>query len=182
MVAGAVLTAVLALVAVPGLVVSRPPTPPTTLEASAFQAVRLAAPAARLDPAIGRLDPSFASAAVLARGDRLVEPAEPNGDATPSGRPTIRVSPPSAGFVWKPARVVLHGVASFYDNGTTAMRLPRGTVIRVCGAGGCLERTVNDYGPAAWTGRIVDLYRPDFFAVCGCGWWSGTTYVTVYVY
>jgi hypothetical protein len=28
----------------------------------------------------------------------------------------------------------------------------------------------------------VDLYRPDFFAICGCGWYAGTTWVTVSVY
>ena len=32
------------------------------------------------------------------------------------------------------------------------------------------------------TGRIVDLYTPDFFAICGCPSWSGTTQVTVSVY
>lgn len=176
------LTAALALVAVPGLVVSRPTSPPTTLEAAAFQAVRLAVPAVRSNLSIGRLEASSASEGVLARGEVLVEPAGSTADGPPAGRPVVRLPAPRAGFVWKPARYVLHGYATFYDNGTTAMRLPRGTVIRVCGAGGCLERVVTDYGPAAVKGRIIDLYRPDFFAVCGCGWWSGTTFVTVYVY
>jgi len=54
-------------------------------------------------------------------------------------------------------------------------------VIVVCGDGGCLERTVNDYGPVKKI-RIVDMYRPDFFKICGCGWWEGTTWVTVSVY
>ena len=27
------------------------------------------------------------------------------------------------------------------------MRLPRGTVVVICGDGGCIERVVNDYGP-----------------------------------
>jgi hypothetical protein len=40
---------------------------------------------------------------------------------------------------------------------------------------------VNDYGPRS-TSRMIDLYRPDFFAICGCASWSGTTKVTVYVY
>jgi hypothetical protein len=180
--AGAVLTAVLALAAVPGLVVSRPPSPPTTLEAAAFQAVRLAVPADRSMAAIGGLDPSSSSADVLDRGELLLEPAAPTAEGAPAGRPVVRLPAARAGFVWKPARFVLRGYATFYDNGTTAMRLPRGTVIRVCGAGGCLERVVTDYGPAPVKGRIIDLDRPDFFAVCGCGWWSGTTYVTVYVY
>ncbi len=184
--AGAVLTAALALVAVPGLVVSRPPSPPTTLEAAAFQAVRLAVPAVRSSPSIGRLDPASASEGALAKGDVLIEPiVEPGASAAggpAEGRPAVRLAAPRAGFVWKPARFVLRGYATFYDNGTTAMRLPRGTVIRVCGAGGCLERVVTDYGPADVKGRIIDLYRPDFFAICGCGWWAGTTFVTVYVY
>ena len=82
---------------------------------------------------------------------------------------------------WKDPKYKLTGYASFYDNGTTAMRLPRGTVVRICGAGGCIQRTVTDYGPQT-PGRIVDLYRPDFFKVCGCASWSGTTRVTVSVY
>ena len=62
------------------------------------------------------------------------------------------------------------------------MRLPAGTVIVVCGGGGCIERVIGDYGPRAGTARIIDLYRPDFFAICGCPSWSGVTDVTVYVY
>jgi hypothetical protein len=61
------------------------------------------------------------------------------------------------------------------------MRLPRGTVVRICGAGGCIQRTVTDYGPVKKI-RVVDMYRPDFFQICGCGSWSGTTKVTVSVY
>jgi hypothetical protein len=88
----------------------------------------------------------------------------------------------AAGSAWKEPKTVMKGYASFYDNGTTAMRLPRGTVIRICGAGGCIERTVTDYGPAARTGRIIDMYRPDFFRICGCSSVSGTTRVTVSIY
>ncbi len=74
------------------------------------------------------------------------------------------------------------GIASFYDFGTTAMRdVPRGTTIVICGAGGCIERVVTDYGPSKAGGRLIDMYRPDFFKICGCGWWSGTTTVTVRV-
>ena len=36
--------------------------------------------------------------------------------------------------------------------------------------------------PAQGSSRIVDLYKPDFFDICGCPSWSGTTKVTVYVY
>ena len=38
------------------------------------------------------------------------------------------------------------------------MRLPRGTIVIMCGDGGCVERVVNDYGPVKKS-RIVDLYR-----------------------
>jgi len=79
MVAGAVLTAVLALVAVPGLVVSRPPTPPTTLEASAFQAVRLAAPApAWIQPSGGSIRRSLQRRSWLAVIDSS-SPPSPTG-------------------------------------------------------------------------------------------------------
>ena len=61
------------------------------------------------------------------------------------------------------------------------MRLPRGTVVKICGKGGCIVRVVNDYGPQKKS-RVVDLYRPDFFAICGCPSYAGTTQVTVYVY
>ena len=97
-------------------------------------------------------------------------------------RATVDQPTTSGGTAVRLPRRTLSGYASFYDNGTTAMRLPRGTVIRVCGAGGCLERVVNDYGPVAGTNRIIDLYKPDFFKICGCGSWSGATKVTVYVY
>ena len=61
------------------------------------------------------------------------------------------------------------------------MRLPRGTLVRICGKGGCIQRTVTDYGPQK-PSRVVDMYRPDFFKVCGCPSWSGTTKVTVSIY
>jgi hypothetical protein len=101
--------------------------------------------------------------------------------SAPSSRPRADQPPAPSGEAWKAARQVVRGQATFYDNGTTAMRLPRGTVVRICGDGGCIERVVNDYGPQKKS-RVVDLYRPDFFAICGCGSWSGVTNVTVYVY
>ena len=88
----------------------------------------------------------------------------------------------SATWSWRTPRFTLSGTATFYDNGTTAMRLPRGTFVVICGEGGCIERVVDDYGPTKAGGRLVDLYRPDFFLICGCDWWSGTTEVTVRIY
>jgi hypothetical protein len=92
------------------------------------------------------------------------------------------VPPVAAASSLKPPRYTISGIASFYSNGTTAMRLPRGTTIVVCGAGGCLERVISDYGPAAYTNRVIDMDKPDFFAICGCGSWSGLTQVTIRVY
>jgi hypothetical protein len=106
------------------------------------------------------------------------------GDAprVPTSRPAVSQPATAAGGAWKTPLSKMTGFASFYDNGTTAMRIPRGTLIRICGAGGCIARTVTDYGPAAATGRIIDMYRPDFFKICGCASWSGTTKVTISIY
>jgi 3D (Asp-Asp-Asp) domain-containing protein len=95
----------------------------------------------------------------------------------------VRKAPPGArsATAHGAPKKTLSGGATFYDNGTTAMRLPRGTVVKICGKGGCITRVVNDYGPQKKS-RVVDLYRPDFFRICGCPSWSGTTQVTVYVY
>ena len=120
--------------------------------------------------------------AVAGRVERTTAFTEPgDAPAVPSSRPTVDQPVPASGEGWKEARQVLHGQATYYDHGTTAMRLPRGTVVRICGDGGCIERVVNDYGPQKKS-RVVDLYRPDFFTVCGCGSWNGVTTVTVYVY
>ncbi len=95
--------------------------------------------------------------------------------------PASSSPPPTRRSSRKPPKYTLRGEATFYDDGTTAMRLPRGTIVIICGGGGCIERVVNDYGPQK-PSRIVDLYRPDFFDICGCPSWSGVVDVTVYVY
>ena len=87
--------------------------------------------------------------------------------SVPAARPKVDQPQAPSGKDWKAPKYTISGYATFYDNGTTAMRLPRGTVVRICGDGGCIERIVNDYGPQK-TIRIVDLYRPDFFEICGC--------------
>jgi hypothetical protein len=180
-VAGAVLTTALALVAAPGLAGSRTPAPYEPVPAAAFQALKTDANA-RSTASIAALDPAYDSAGRLTADAAFGEPGAANAASVPVLKRVVAQPDPSAVKVSKPARYHLTGKATFYDNGTTAMRLPRGTVIRVCGAAGCLERTINDYGPIAGTNRIIDLYRPDFFKICGCGSWSGVTDVTVYVY
>ncbi len=174
------LIAVLALVALPGLVGSSVPVPLEPLPASAFQPLPVPANQARSTISIGALDAAYAAAGSVLEGASFIEP----GSAPESG-PTARVKlnqpEPGSAFVRKPPRYTMTGEATFYDNGTTAMRLPRGTTVIICGRGGCVERVVTDYGPMK-PSRVVDLYRPDFFNICGCAWWSGTTRVTVSVY
>ena len=177
-VAIAALIVAFALAGLPAPAGSTPPSMVREPAPGAFSSVTVPAMTAAPDPdaaapglgaSAGRLDPTTA----------FTEPGE--APAMPTSRPRVTQPVATVGEGWKQASQVLHGEATFYDNGTTAMRLPRGTIVRICGDGGCIERVVNDYGPQK-PSRIVDLYRPDFFAVCGCGSWSGVADVTVYVY
>jgi 3D (Asp-Asp-Asp) domain-containing protein len=175
-----VLIAALALVALPGLAGSRVPNPIEPLPASAFQPLSVSANSARSTVQIDPLDAAHAAAGAVTDRTSFIE-AGTAPEAGLTDRPDVNQPEPGSGSVQKPPRYTLTGTATFYDNGTTAMRLPRGTVVKICGKGGCIVRVVNDYGPQKKS-RVVDLYRPDFFAVCGCGSWEGVTNVTVYVY
>jgi hypothetical protein len=181
-VARAALTAVLALGALPGLVGSHEPSRDQPIDAASFEQVYLATTRDRHGIGTLVLDPAGRSAGALDAFGPFAERGP--GEAAPRderAQPKLKVA--AASWKWKPPRYSMAGYASFYDNGTTAMRdVPRGTVIVICGAGGCIERVVSDYGPSKSTGRIIDMYRPDFFRICGCGWWSGTTSVTVRIY
>ena len=181
MVAGAALTAALALGALPGIAGSAGPTPASAVDPSAFQSVRIPA-FASTDLAVEPLDDAFRAAGAIDATTQLTEPGKEPMRIVPD-RPSVTVPAAHAGSALKPPRYRLTGYATFYANGTTAMRLPRGTTVIVCGAGGCLERVVSDYGPiASYRNRVIDLYTPDFFAICGCPSWAGTTWVTVSVY
>jgi hypothetical protein len=182
-----VLTAALALVALPGLVGSRAHDPIEPVPAGAFQQLSVLANISRSMPSIGPLDDAHVSAGAVAAETRIVEPAaaglergRPRVAQPRAGAGSVRTGALSAPLPGK-AKYTLSGGATFYDNGTTAMRLPRGTIVKICGKGGCIVRVVNDYGPQKKS-RVVDLFRPDFFAICGCPSWAGTTQVTVYVY
>ena len=153
---------------------------PEPIPAGAFQQLESTANQQRSPASIGALDAAHGSAAALSAETSIVEPGQ-SAASGPARRPSADPRTASAGSIRKPAKYTLKGFATFYDNGTTAMRLPRGTIVIICGDGGCVERVVNDYGPIK-PSRIVDLYRADFFDVCGCPWWSGTTTVTVSVY
>jgi hypothetical protein len=154
-------------------------TGPQAVEPAAFTQVNL--PAADV--------PAPGAQGVVERGPRtdsnvsdetaFVDPGAP--PRVNARRPRVDQPASPTGSDWKPPLYTLSGYATFYDAGTTAMRLPLGTVVRICGKGGCIQRTVTDYGPSK-TSRVVDMYRPDFFKVCGCESWSGTAWVTVSVY
>lgn len=181
-VARAALTAALAIGALPGLVGSHEPAPTRTVDAALFEQVTLATPPDQQGLGPMLLDAAGRSAGVLGSGAAFPE-AGAHGVGSLARRAIPPVDPPGSSWDWRPPRATLRGEASFYDFGTTAMRdVPRGTTIVICGNGGCIQRVVNDYGPAKWTGRIIDMYRPDFFQVCGCASFAGTTTVTVRVY
>lgn len=175
------LTAALALVALPGLGASHATSVMAPLPADAFQPIHVPAsmPGGR-SVAQPELDARAASEGHVEPDAPFVEPGEQIA-AGPERR--VRVDQPTAAATSerKAPKYTLRGEATFYDAGFTAMRLPRGTVVIICGDGGCIERTITDYGPVR-PSRIVDLYRPDFFAICGCPSWSGVVDVTVHVY
>jgi hypothetical protein len=150
-----VLTAALALVALPGLAGSRVTNPIEPIPASAFQ--QLTAPAKTRSIVSVGFDGAHVSGSPLLAGTPIVERSAPR-DPGPTARLAIDQPDSGAGSARKPPRYTLTG-----------------------GNGGCIERVVNDYGPVK-PSRVVDLYRPDFFAICGCQWFAGITQVTVYVY
>ena len=170
----------LALVSLPGLAGSRVPSAVEPVPAGAFQPYSISASDTRSPLTIAGLDAAHQSVGVLDAETAIYEPGE-EPDAGPKSRARVDQPDSAAGSARRPPRYSLKGDATFYDNGTTAMRLPRGTVVVICGGGGCIERVVTDYGPQK-PERIVDLYRPDFFKICGCPSWSGVTKVTVHVY
>ena len=177
---GSVLTAALALAALPGLAGSRAPSAMEPVPAVAFQSLSVPASESSSALSIAGLDGGYLSAGFVPELAPFIEPgAAP--EAGPMRRAGVQQSDPGSRSSRKPPKYTLRGEATFYDNGTTAMRLPRGTIVIICAGGGCIERVVNDYGPQM-PSRIVDLYRPDFFEICGCPSWSGVVDVTVHVY
>jgi hypothetical protein len=175
-VAGAVLSALLALAAVPGLARTGEAVREQDLGAAAFQAVIDTRPGWSFEP--GPLDPALRAAGFIDGNSPFIEPGETR---TVPSKPSPRIPASKSTWGWKDPKYTLAGDATYYTAGYTAMRLPRGTIVVICGQKACIERVVNDYGPIT-EGRIVDLYKPDFFEVCGCEWWEGVTPVTVRVY
>jgi hypothetical protein len=177
-VAVSALIAAAALIGLPAPAGSTAPSPARTLQAAAFVQVPILSSVPASPPAAVP-DAALRAEGYLGDNGRLVERG--SAPAGPTARPTVAQPSVTAGKAWKPPLYKLSGLASFYDNGTTAMRLPQGTIVRICAAAGCILRTVTDWGPKD-PARVVDLYRPDFFAICGCASWSGLSRVTVSVY
>ena len=175
-VATAALMAAVALAGLPPPAGSTTRSEPKGLQAATLTSVLVPA-TAPAPAATGSSDDASAGPDLLDAA--FVEPGR--APKAPARRPQVAQPASDAGSAWKPPRFTVAGQATFYDTGTTAMRLPRGTIVRICGPGGCILRTVTDYGPQK-PGRIVDLYRPDFFRICGCPSWSGVVPVTVAVY
>jgi hypothetical protein len=177
-VAGAALIAALALAGLPAPAGSHVPSPVSGTAQAAFTSVVISADAPAHSGG-GLADPALASAGALSASAVFTEPGRKV--KVPRRRPAVDQPAAPQGKVWKEPLYTVTGEATFYHHGSTAMRLPRGTVVVICGDGGCIQRTITDYGPQSKS-RIVDLYAPDFFAICGCPSWSGTTRVTVSVY
>ncbi len=113
-------------------------------------------------------------------GPSFAVPAAPASPST--SRPELLTGAPAP--TSEPLKLVTQsGIASTYGpgyDGLTAARAPRGTVLQICGPGGCATRTVNDYGPDpdVFPERIVDLDVATFELVCAASWRMGLCNVT----
>ena len=173
------LTAALALVALPGQAGSRTPSPDRPIPAAALQTLRIDASEDQSSSTIGPSDAAYRSASALAADAPIVE--RPLDQVAVPGRAKVRLPSAQSDWAYKPPRYSLTGQATWYGNGTTAMRLPYGTIVVICGGGGCVERTVTDWGPQK-TSRVVDMAPSDFVRTCGCSLGTGIQNVTVRVY
>lgn len=84
------------------------------------------------------------------------------------------------GLVVSPVRAVDGEIGTVIESGRAnyatiggpnylAIRSPRGTTVKICGAGGCDTMVSTDYGPAKRTGDIADIALGRFARICG---WS----------
>ena len=182
LVVGLALTASLALVALPGLTGSRASRPSEPVPVGALQPLPDSGGGSRHAITVDGLDTAFVGEGAVSLDATFIEPGEAPKSG-PTTRPRARPARRHPAIGPQACEVHAHGHGHLLRRpGTTAMRLPRGTIVIICGGGGCVERVINDYGPPRAASRIVDLYKPDFFDICGCPSWSGTTKVTVYVY
>ena len=180
-VATVALIATLALVGLPVPTGSRAISATRDLQPAAFTSVIIPADASALS-AWGDFDDASEPAGSSATADQpYVEP----GDAptAPVARPKSDQPAAKAGEAWKEPKQKVSGLR---DASTTTAR-PRCACRAAPSSGSAATAAassapITDYGPTKRGGRIVDMYRPDFFKICGCGSWSGTTKVTVSIY
>src|SRR5215218_10433371 len=112
MVAGAALTAALALGALPGIAGSVGPAPASQLDPSAFQSVQVPA-FATTDATVEPLDAGFRAAGAIDSTTILSEPAKAPKRVVPE-RPSVAVPAPHGGSALKPPRYTVTGFATFY--------------------------------------------------------------------
>ena len=178
-VAAAALIAAVALIGLPGPAGSKTLSPAGELGAAAFTQLAITTGDPAPAPTAG-LDAALRADGFLPDDMRLVERGTaPSG---PTSRPNVVQPAVHAATAWKPPRYKLIGLASFYDAGFTAMRLPKGTVVRICGAGGCRTMRSTDAGPdlaMQRAGRVADLSDAVWMAVCGLPLSAGLCRVTV---
>lgn len=98
-------------------------------------------------------------------------------EARPRPKPRPRASRANRTYT-RPATGPLGGLASWYAGARGACgplvgfyaahrTLPCGTRLRVTGAAGTAAVTILDRGPAAWTGKAIDLSPASFRKACG---------------
>ena len=134
-------------------------------------------------------DPNQVSDRVLARANEAPHGQPQGGAPTPAadrlltvaGRsPTVSASPSTEDWTTRPGTI--SGTASTYGpgfDGYLALPAGRGIHVRICGAGGCIDRVSNDTGPVPSLHRVADLDVADFEAVCGLPWTRGLCRVSV---
>lgn len=111
----------------------------------------------------------------------------PRASVVPVVATDTRVAPRRTAPDRDSSGATLYGRASWVraslGAGYMAARMPRGTVLRVCGPLACFTGKVNDYGPSRrlHPDRIVDLSRARFAKVCGDPETLGTCAVRVWV-
>src|SRR4051812_23951364 len=115
MVAGAALTAALALAALPGIAGSAGPTPASAIDPAAFQSIQVPAFATAIGTA-AQLDSAYVSAG---HGNAQTIFTEPGAGLLikTTARPPVVLPVAHGGSALKPPRYKVSGYATFYANG-----------------------------------------------------------------
>ena len=177
-VAVAALIAAFALVGLPVPAGSKTLSTDRNLDQAAFTSLTIPANAAALS-APGVLDAAALTPGHVTAEDTFLEPGRaPDG---PTARPKVAQPGSPSGSAWKAPKRKLTGYATFYDNGTTAMRLPRGTVVRICGKAAASSAPSTITARRSRAGSSTSTGRTSSRSAAAPSW-SGTTTVTVSIY